>query len=179
MTFKAAGYCISILGFVSFVLLIGFEDIQIPNKLFWQTTSFISGLVGCFFLYVVKVLNGSEAEQYHYERVSHFVRDGDRILMTLDNCTIKENNYYEDIIHERRSTIRALDDLYDPSRNMEKRYVEQSVIIYKYHNNQSEIRMISQTFYCNSEKLRYYIDSGMVFLFVDKQNKNEYMFTLN
>lgn len=136
MTFKAAGYCISILGFVSFVLLIGFEDIQNPNKLFWQTTSFISGLVGCFFLYVVKVLNGSEAEQYHYERVSHFVRDGDRILMTLDNCTIKENNYYEDIIHERRSTIRALDDLYDPSRNMEKRYVEQSVIIYKYHNDQ-------------------------------------------
>ena len=97
----------------------------------------------------------------------------------MDNCIIKENNYREEILQEGRlSKYKLLDEIYNPIRNTQYQEIKQAVIIYNYIDETTNIRIVSRIFNFDANTLRLYIKMGRITLYIDKFNRNQYMFTL-
>ena len=134
---------------------------------------------GLALVYFGKSRRLSKQAKYNKERLDRLKQTGEKILLSLDNCEVRENNYYEDVEPDNSSKIQQIDALYDPNRNYKQNYVEQSAIIYYYTATGKRIRMTSQSFPFNADLLKRHIENNKAYLFVNRFNKQDYEFEIS
>lgn len=173
---KLIGYLLAGIGFIGFGFFRNYKGSVIPYSTLWLILSIAIGLVGLAFIYITKSNKLSKQEKYNKERLDRLKQSGERILLTVDNCEIKENNYYEEVVNESSSRVQQIDALYDPNRNYRQDYIEQSAIIYYYKNGDKKHRMTSQSFSFNAKVLTNYVEKKMIVLYVNRFDKNDYAF---
>ena len=120
----------------------------------------------------------TKQEKYNKDRLDRLKQSGERILLTVDNCEIRENNYYEEAINESSSRVQQIDPLYDLNRNYRQHYIEQSAVIYYYKIGDKKHRMTSQSFSFNAQTLTNYVENKMLVLYVNRFDKNDYAFDI-
>ena len=96
----------------------------------------------------------------------------------IDNCEIRENNYYEEKNDERLSKIQAIDALYNPNENYKQNYIEQTAIIYNYDIGYKKIKMTSQSFPFSTGILINYIENKSIMLYFNKLDETDYAFEI-
>jgi hypothetical protein len=96
---------------------------------------------------------------------------GEKIILDLDNCDIKENNYYEDITSKGMSLIDTDD--------YREQYIAQTVIIYYYKRNGITEKFVSQTFSLDTITLETHILNNEIILYVDTFDRSKYFFDFN
>ncbi len=110
-----------------------------------------------------------QKELTEYE--NNLKQNGEKIIIDLDNCDIKENNYYEDIASKILLPART-DDYRD-------QYIVQSVIIYNYKRNGTSEKFVSQTFAVDAITLESHILNNEIILYVDTLDRSKYFFDFN
>lgn len=96
---------------------------------------------------------------------------GEKIILDLDNCDIKENNYYEDIASKGLALIDA--------GNYKEKYIVQTVIVYYNKRNGSTEKFTSQTFSHDKITLESHILNNDIILYVDTFDRSKYFFDFN
>ena len=175
---KFTGYLLAGTGFIGFGFFRNYKGSVIPYSTLWFFLSSAVGLVGLCFIYLTKSNRLSKQEKYNKERLERLIQSGERILLTVDNCEIKENNYYEEVINESSSRVQQIDALYDPNKNYRQDYIEQSAIIYYHKIDDKKHRMTSQSFPFNVKTLTNYVEKKMLVLYINRFDKNDYAFDI-
>ena len=104
------------------------------------------------------------------DQTKYLKTSGEKIKLDLDNCDIKENNYYTDI------TKRGLSKFEIAYSGYREQYVEQSIIFY-YHKSGDVIeKYISQIFSINVITLESHILNNDIVIYVDRFDRNKYLF---
>ena len=132
---KLTGYLLASIGFLGFGFFRFYKGTLIPLSTLWFFVSIVVGIVGFYLIYTSKSVKSSKQEKYNKERLDRLKQNGEYILITVDNCEIRENNYYKEVVSESSSKVQQIDALYDPNRNYKQQYVEQSAIVYYYTTN--------------------------------------------
>jgi hypothetical protein len=96
---------------------------------------------------------------------------GEKIIIDLDHCDIKENNYYEEIASKIILPAQADD--------YREHYIVQSVIIYTFNGNGSSEKFVSQTFPVDTITLESHILNNEIILYVDALDRGKYFFDFN
>jgi len=172
------GYLLAAIGFIGFVFFRKYNGSAIPYSTLWFFLSIAVVLVGLCLIYLTKSNKLSKQEKYNKERLDRLKQSGERILLTVDNCEIRENNYHEEVINESSSRVQQIDALYDPNRNYRQDYIEQSAIIYYYKTGDKKHRMTSQSFPFNAKTLTNYVENKTLALYVNRFDKNDYAFDI-
>jgi len=175
---KLTGYLFATIGFIGFGFFRNYNGSVVPYSTLWFFLSIAIGLVGLGMIYLTKSTKLSKLEKYNKERLDRLKQGGERILLTVDNCEIRENNYYQEVINESSTRVQQIDALYDPNRNYHQDYHEQSTVIYYYQTGDKKHRMTSQSFSFNTKNLTNYVENKMLVLYVNRFDKNDYAFDL-
>jgi hypothetical protein len=175
---KIAGYFLAGIGFISFTFFINYKGSVISFSTLWFIVSLLIGIIGVYLISTSKTAKISRQEKYNEKRVAQLKQNGEKILLTKDNCEIRENNYYEEGNDARLHRIQEIDALYDPNENYTQKFIEQTVIVYSYNNGFNKIRMTSQSFPFGTETLKYYIENKSLVLYVSPLDKSDYAFEI-
>ena len=175
---KLTGYLLAGIGFIGFGFFRYYKGSVIAYPTLWFILSIVIGVVGLALISFTKSKRLSKQEKYNRERLDRLKQKGEKIVLTIDNCEIRANNYYEEVINESSSSIHQIDALYDPNRNYRQRYVEQSAVIYYYKSGDKRYRMTSQAFPFNAGTLTNRVKNRMLVLYVNRFEKNDYAFDL-
>lgn len=173
-----AGYLFAAIGFIGFGFFSNYEGSIIPYSKFLFVISILIGLFGLFLIYTSKSKKLYEQEKYHQESLERLKQNGEKILLTVDNCEIRENSYYEESSDQINYKMHAIDAWYNPNENYKENYIERSAIIYNYYNGDKKIRMTSQSFPFAAGTLRNYIENKLLFLYVNRLDKTDYIFEI-
>ena len=165
------GYAIAGTGFMGFIYFRNYTGKMIPMPFAWQMLSAVVGLAGIYLAFTGKKISAQKT-------ADHLTQNREKIILTTDNCQVRENNYYEEITNNSISDAAVFDALYDPDRNHRTQLIEQSAIIFYYENAGKKIKMTSQSFPCNAETLSAYIKSGEVAIFINRFDKSDYAFEI-
>ncbi|MBK7121670.1 MAG: hypothetical protein IPH68_02055 [Chitinophagaceae bacterium] len=84
------GYILAALGFNGFVYFRNYKGSVIPYSTLWFFLSIAVGLVGLVLIYLSKSNKLSKQEKYNKERLDRLKQSAERILLTVDNCEIRE-----------------------------------------------------------------------------------------
>jgi len=106
------------------------------------------------------------------EEQNYLKQHGEKIILDLDNCDIKENNYYEDATSKGLALIDV--DAY------KEKYIVQTVIIYNHttRNGVTE-KFVSQTFSLDTVTLESHILNKEIILYVDPFDRSKCFFDFN
>jgi hypothetical protein len=175
---KLTGYLLAGIGFIGFGFFRNYKGSTIPYSTLWLILSIAVGLIGLCLIPSKKSTKLSKQEKYNRERLDRLKQSGNKILLTVDNCEIRENSYYEEVINESSSRVQQIDALYDPNRNYRQDYIEQSAIIFYYTVGDKKKRMTSQSFPFNANTLTNYLENKMLVLYVNRFDENDYAFDI-
>ena len=102
---------------------------------------------------------------------------GEKIIIDIDNCDFKTNNFEEEIAPSNFKSLDAqlIDGLFSPESNYQTEEINQTRIIY--HNKGSE-KFISQVFLMDEVTLQFHVIKNEITLFVDKLDRTKYFFDL-
>ncbi len=179
MVKKLLGYLLAVIGFIGFGFFRNYHGTLIPLITVWFFVSILIGIAGIYLIFTSKTDKHTEQEKYNAKRLENLKKNGEKILLTVDNCEIRENNYYEEVPQRSSSYVRTIDALYEPNRNYEQKFIEQSAIVFYYTNGDKKIRMTSQSFFVNAKTLQNNINNKMINLYVNRLDKNDYIFVRN
>ena len=175
---KLTGYLLVGIGLIGFGFFKNYKGSVIPYSTLWFFSGIAVGLLGLSLIYLTKSNKLTKQEKYNKDRLDRLKQSGERILLTVDNCEIRENNYYEEAINESSSRVQQIDALYDLNRNYRQHYIEQSAVIYYYKIGDKKHRMTSQSFSFNAQTLTNYVENKMLVLYVNRFDKNDYAFDI-
>ena len=175
---KISGYLFAAIGFIGFGFFRNYEGSIISDAKLWFVVSILIGLLGLYLIYTSKSKKGAKQEKVYQECLERLKQNGEIIMLTVDNCEIRENNYFKEINDQRNYKMQAIDALYNPNENYTQTYIEQSALIYNYNNDGEKIRMTSQSFPFAAGTLTNYIDHKLVFLYVNRLDKTDYVFEI-
>ena len=102
--------------------------------------------------------------------MNYLKSDGEKIIINLDNCEIKENNYSTDI------TKRGLSKFEIAYSGYKEDFIEQSVIIFYRKIGDVTEKYISQPFPLNTITLEFHILKNAIILYIDRHDRNKYLF---
>jgi len=175
---KIIGFIFVAIGFIGFGFFRNYEGAVIPYSALWFVISIVIGVFGLYLIYISKSTKISKQEKFNRERLNKLKQSREKIILTVDNCEIRENNYYEEVIPDSSSRVQQIDTLYDANRNYKQNYIEQSAIIYYYNTTDRKLKMTSQSFAYNANMLTNYVENSKVALFVNRFDKNDYAFEI-
>jgi len=172
---KIIGYFLAVTGVIGFEFLGKYNGELIPYPVLWCCLSLAISIAGFYLIYLSKSNTLSKQEKYTRERLSKLKLNGDKILLTVDNCEIRENNYYVEVNNESNSTVEIIDALHDSNRNQQD-FIEQSAIIYYLEAGDKKLRLTSQSFPFNAKTLTNYIEDNQLVLYVNRSDESDYVF---
>jgi hypothetical protein len=179
MLLKLIGYILAVLGLIGIGFFKDHNSIAFKNDDLWFVISFIICLLGLFMIYIARKIKAQNKLQNNIKIHDNLKRVGERIVLTNENCIVKENNYYSETVDNSLSEVSVIDALYAPNRNVKQNYIKQTAIIFYYTVKGNKLRLTSQTFPLDREQITGYINSGSLVLFVNRFDANEYYFELN
>ena len=177
MVKKVIAYIIAIICLICIFYFVSYHGNLIPHPGLWAIGSVVVGLLAAYMGITAKTTRIIKQEQGVQEKTSYLKQSGKKIIISLDNCEIKENNYYEEA-GTNWSQDPAVDSIYNPGENAEQQEVDQSVIVYYYDQGVSEYEMVSHVFNHDAISLSAFIVNKQVALYINPHNVKDYLFEL-
>jgi len=160
------GYIFLIIGLVSFLFFKEYRGYLINYQIVWLIVSILFEILGCLLI------------RFHKKKPNDLKLKGERIKLDFDSCTFKTNNYLEELNSDFHSRTELLDDLYDSNSNYHTENKNETVIIYALKNGNNTETFISNVFPLEEVNLKFHVTNGDVFLYIEKDNRNNYLFDL-
>ncbi len=177
MLLKIPGYLFAAIGFLGLVFFRQYKGSVIPYPTLWLVACLLIGWLGAYLIVRSGYRSVLTKQRTDATRLQHLKKRGERIVLNPDNCEIKENNYYEEVIPEN-TTARQIDALYDPNRNYRQIHIKQSAIVYYYIKPERKIKMVSRPFDCSGNQLRGELDQKKIMLYIDPSDPTNYAFEM-
>jgi len=179
MARKIFGYIITLVGIIGLIFFGNYKGTLISHTTFLMIGSIAIIYIGLFSTPLSKK-NSKNSISDENLQVSNKLRiNGEKIIIDINKCEFKENNYYEQIENSGYSKYKSIDASFDSNRNYEERYIEQSALVYHNTNDQKIEKFESQTFLFNAKILEGYVKSNSIVLFVDRFDRSIYFFELS
>jgi hypothetical protein len=173
---KLLGYTIAGIGFIGIGFFRYYKGDLIPYTTLWFILSFVVLFIGFYVATTGKSKKELVSEIEYSKQRDKLITTGDQIKINIDNCEIKENNYYQDTSDNRYWKAQAIDAAFDPNRNFQEQYIDQSAIIYHHKNGDKTEKYVSQAFPFSTESLTLHILNNDIILYIDKFDRKNYLF---
>jgi hypothetical protein len=175
-------------GFFIYLFFYKYNGTLIPYSWAFYLLGLILWVTGIFLLRNSKSINNIKAIEQLKIIVNDLKNSGEKIVVDLSKCEIKENNYSEERPRDNypvvvtpifTGDIEFFDGIYDNRYNTKTVDVNQSVLIYKHLHNGVEEKFISKVIPRTKEDLnfKFYLQKNTM-LYVDKNNRKRYYFDL-
>lgn len=175
---KPLAYTVAGIAFISIVFFSYYKGELVTNATLWLILSITVFLIAFYIAYTGRtkkeITTSAEYSNHHNKLIS----TGEQIKLDIDNCEIKENNYYEEIPDHNLGGAELIIAAFDPNENYEEKYVDQSAIIYHHTIGDKTEKYISQTFPFGPEALTVHILNNDIILYVDRFDRSNYLFDL-
>ena len=155
----------------------------IPKPFLFQIASWIIGFIGIalvFFVFKNKT-TGINMEITAWKETLKL--NGEKILVTLPECEIKENFYYEEVDRVHSSKAQSYNAMIGQGyRNVEKQSRYATVVVYNYTNPKTgELKkFISPIIQKDKISLDFLLNEKKeTFIYVDRNDPNTYFFDLD
>jgi hypothetical protein len=175
---KIIGLILSIIGLLGFGFLKNYKGSSITYSTLWLFLSIVVGILGLVLIYISKSNKLSKQDKINNEKLEKLMQNGEKVFLTIKNCEIRENNYFEEANINGYSSIKQVDALFDANRNYSQNYIEKSAIIYYHKIGDTKHRMTSQTFSFSANSLRSYVENQKLVLYINKNDNNDYVFSI-
>lgn len=175
---KLSGYTIAAIALISISFFSHYKGDLIPYPMLWIILSILILIIGLYISSTGKTKKEMVTSAEYSTRSNKLIATGEQIKLDIDSCDIKENNYYEEIHNQRTLDAQSIDAVFDPNENYQEKYVDQSAIVYYHKIGDSTEKYISQTFLFGSETLTFHILNNDIILYVDRFDRNNYLFDL-
>jgi hypothetical protein len=176
---KLFGYTIAAIAFIGIVFFSYYKGNLVSNTTLWLILSIMIFLIAFYIAYKGRTKKEIATSAEYSNHHAKLIATGEQIKLDIDNCEIKENNYYEETPHHNLGGTELIVAAFDPNETYEEKYVDQSAIIYNHKNGDTTEKYISQTFEFGSETLTLHILNNDIILYVDRFDRNNYLFDLN
>jgi hypothetical protein len=166
-----------IYGLLTFLFYRGYQGNSIPYPFFWLITGILS--FGAGFL-ILKLSSNSLDEKFYLKRkkeLEDFKSTAEVIKVNLNNCTIKTNNYTQEVLASRNYRVQALNTVLKSEKNVEFVNFNQSVLIFETTIFGQKKLFRSETIFKDEITLRFLLDfQKETNIYIDKQDSNDYYF---
>lgn len=173
---KVIGYILMFIGFVGWGYFKSYKGEIIHYTFLWSMLCAGIGFLGSWLVFFKK----KKAEKFEAaaerERIEHLKQNGEKIVLTHDNCRVLYNEYTVEIPASSNRT-QSWDALYDESRTAKTENVYKTSIVYEYKTPNGNIKMLSPIYDDQAINIQSNIELGNICLYVDRFNKNNYCFT--
>jgi len=179
-----------IIGLLIYMFFRGYNGTLIPYSWVFYLVGIAMWITGFVLFRSSKSIKENKAIIQLKALVDELKTNGEKIVVNLDQCEIKENNYSEEkerfksgdmLGFEPRfeGDIQFWNGLYDSGYNTEIVDVNQSVLIYTHQHNGVEEKFISKVIPRTKQDLnfKFYLQKNTM-LYVDKNNRKRYYFDL-
>ena len=173
---KLFGYTIAGLAFIGIVFFSYYKGELISCTTLWLILSIVVFLIAFYFTYTGRMQKEIVTSAEYLNHHNKLIATGEQIKLDIDSCEIRENNYYEETPHYNLGGTELIVAAFDPNENYEEKYVDQSAIIYHHKIGDKTERYESQTFPFGAETLTLHILNNDITLYVDKLDRNNYLF---
>ena len=178
MARKIIGYAVAVSFFLCSVYLDNYNGNLISHAGLWEIVSICVGLLAAYLAITSKSGKVAKKEADNKEKINRLRQIGNKIIVSLDDCEIKESNYYEDA-DTHITSAGYFPVSFNSNENYEKKEVDQSVIVYWYKQGISNYKIISQVFSHDAVSLSVFVENKQVVLYVNPDNKDDYLFELD
>jgi len=176
---KLFGYTIAGIAFIAIIFFRHYKGYLISYPMLWAILSIIALGLGLYVVFTSKTKKEIVTAAKSLNHRNQLIATGEQIKLDIDSCEIKENNYYEEIPNHVPLDAQLIDTIFDPNENYREKYVAQSAIVYFHKTGEKMEKYISQVFPFGTEALTLYILNNDIILYVDRFDRNNYLFDLN
>jgi hypothetical protein len=155
----------------------------IPMPFLFRIASWIIGLIGFCLIFSVFRNRGKSIDKEIAAWKSNLKLNGEKILINLTDCEVKENFYFDEVekVHSSRAqTYNAMTG--QDYRNVEKRSRYATVIIYRYTNSKTgeSEKFISPIIEKDKISLGFLLSAKKeTFIYIDRNDPGNYFFDLD
>jgi hypothetical protein len=176
---KPIVYTIAAIALIGSIFFDNYKGELIPHGRLWLVLSIIVFFIAAYLAFKRKTKKQIARSSGDSDHRNKLIATGEQIKLDIDSCEIKENNYYEEIPDHNLGGTELIVAAFDPNENYEEKYIEQSAIIYHHKIGDTTEKYISQTFPFGTETLTLHILNNDIILYVDRFDRNNYLFDLN
>ena len=168
---------VGVLGTIFFGNYTGFE--HTVRLVLWYVFILIN-ILGLY-LWVNAFINRKKKRDKRAEGIIKYLKeDGEKILVDLSKCEIKENDYTMQADRLSLGKTAVLDAMYDSSKNIKSIDINQCVLIYIHSHNGVDEKFISPIIARTRDDLRiklYLVKTTSIY--VNKNDRSKYYFDLD
>jgi hypothetical protein len=175
---KLPAYSITGIAFIGIVFFGYYKGELIPYTTLWLVLSIVVFLTGLYIAPTGKTKKEIITSSEYLHHRNKLIATGEQINLDIDSCEIRENNYYEEIPQHNLGGTELIIAAFDANEIYEEKFVDQSAIIYHHKIGNKTEKYISQTFQFGIETLTLHILNNDIILFVDRFDRNNYLFDL-
>ena len=155
----------------------------VPHPWLFYVSGLICFIVGFVFLRTTPTVNENKMLERANGVVNDLKQNGNKIIVDLDKCEIKENNYYEEPDYYKNATdfelMTAMDYvyLYNKYNTPNAGQVDQTVAVYKTDYRGKELTFYSPTMAKDRDNLLFKFSiKKTTTIYVDKSDPTKYYF---
>ena len=174
-----SGILLTVTGIFAFLFFRNYKGDLIPDPLFWYIAGILLAIGGLLVIKGGYSQRDKRKAALAQAEIDKFKLSGDKILVDLNSCKIKTNNYTEQIERRRNYRAQALDEMYDSNENIINREVNQTVLVFESDKYGTKKQYYSRTIFKDEITLRFLLDKYKeTYIYVDKNNRDQYYFDI-
>ncbi len=140
----------------------------------------IAVIIAVIYTFIKQKLRSQREDQSNaskFAEIERLKRLGEKIKMTLDNCEIKNKSYQ---VEEKEyfSKYKGMDSLLGDDAHYKSTEIQQTYIVFYKKYGERSFKFISQAVNHDPDAFKFYLDSSDIFLYIDRQNPNNYHFEI-
>ena len=190
MTKRIIAYISFGLGFLIITFFKKYTGTIIPYPIVFYLLGFALFIIGIVLIRKTPTLKEQRDTKILNNEIKNLILSGEKIKIKLSDCTIKENNYVEEVDKygsgnylttlDIERNIQAVNSILSNIGNAEKIHVFQTVLIYTVDINGKIIKFSSRILPYDRINLLFKLDKQKeTILYVDKKNREMYYFDLD
>jgi hypothetical protein len=173
------GTLLFVIGLVTWLFFRRYNGEVIPVPIVWYFTG-----IACMLFGLLQIRKGYSQLNKQViidlqAEVNNFKLTADKILVDLNSCEIKANNYTEQVVDQRSYRSQAFDTMRGSPKKYGDIYINQAMLIFETEKYGQKERYYSPTIYKDEITLRFLLDKQKeTYLYIDKNNREKYYFDL-
>ena len=176
-------FLLLILAFLGDMYFGHYTGTLIPKPFLFRIASWTIGLIGFYLIFLVFRSRKNKVAKEIASWKANLKLNGEKILVNLPECEIKENYYFDEVEKVHSSRAQSYNAMIGQDyRNVEKQSRYAAVIIYSYSNPKTGAskKFISPVIQKDKISLGFLLNEKKeTFIYADRNDANNYFFDLD
>lgn len=177
------GFLLIIIGIIGHTYFGHYTGTLIPKPFLFQVLCWIIVVIGVGIIFFMAKKTNRQLEKYVTKWKNELKQNGEKILVNLSECEIKENFYYEEVDKVHSSRSQALNAMIGQDyRNVENQSRYASVLQYKYDNPKiGKLQTFTSGVIAKDKISLGFLLAGQktTFIYIDKTDPEKYFFDID